>query len=61
MLRQPLACGVGLWLAIKVAALTAIFLLFFGPNAGQERTADGAGHAFIEPVYQDPVRIEFDY
>lgn len=69
MFRHLLVREVGVWLAIKLAALTAIFLLFFGPeqrlDLSVERadaydaasTPEGRG---VSEANVSPVRISFD-
>lgn len=61
MLRHPLIGGIGVWLAIKVAALAAIFLLFFGPHYGPEAADEKAAQALLKSLNSETVRIELDY
>ena len=73
MFRHLLVREIGVWLAIKLAALTAIFLLFFGPEqpldlaAGRGDADDARAIAERSAVVSDvvranisPVRISFD-
>jgi hypothetical protein len=73
MFRHLLVREIGVWLAIKLAALTAIFLLFFGPEQhfdvaaerpGGPNAYDAAGVAETPRLMQantSPVRISLDY
>ena len=52
MIRHLLVREIGIWLAIKLAALTAIFLLFFGSEQRFEAPMDradasGAEHSIV--------------
>lgn len=68
MFRHLLVREIGVWLAIKVAALTAIFLLFFGPEqhldlaGGRADAYTASGASEPSPAAQaniSPVRISF--
>jgi hypothetical protein len=68
MFRHLLVREIGVWLAIKLAALTAIFLLFFGPEQRFDFPVERADAADVTAGAQDvhkagtlPVRISFDY
>ena len=70
MFRHLLVREIGVWLAIKLAALTAIFLLFFGPeqrlDVSVERAdsydAPGiAGAPDITRANTSPVRLSLDH
>lgn len=61
MFHHPLIGGIGVWLVIKVAALTAIFLLFFGPQQESGLAGKKVDQAFLKPVPSQVVRIELDY
>lgn len=62
MIHQPLVRGIGVWLAIKAAALAAIFLLFFGPHNGPEAAGDGAGQgAGAIVAHEGAARVTFEY
>jgi hypothetical protein len=54
MIRHLLVREIGIWLAIKLAALTAIFLLFFGSEQRFEVLVEQASASEAEA---SPVRI----
>jgi hypothetical protein len=69
MFRHLLVREIGVWLAIKLAALTAIFLLFFGPEQrldvsvehdGAYDSGSVAGAEGVPGPYTSSVRIFFD-
>lgn len=47
MMRNPLVREVGFWLAIKAAALAALFFVFFAPAHRPEITPDAVERAFM--------------
>jgi hypothetical protein len=57
MIRHLLVREIGVWLAIKLAALTAIFLLFFGSEQRFEVLVEQAGASGAEA---SPVRISLE-
>ena len=57
MIRHLLVREIGVWLAIKLAALTAIFLLFFGSEQRVEVLVEQAGASEAEA---SPVRISLE-
>jgi hypothetical protein len=57
MIRHLLVREIGVWLAIKLAALTAIFLLFFGSEQRFEVLVEQVGASEAEA---SPVRISLE-
>ena len=57
MMRHLLVRDIGVWLAIKLAALTAIFLLFFGSEQRFEAPVEQANASGAEA---SPVRISLE-
>ena len=60
MIRHLLVREIGIWLAIKLAALTAIFLLFFGPEQHLEVLVEQADASRVSGAENSPVRISLD-
>jgi hypothetical protein len=60
MIRHLLVREIGVWLAIKLAALTAIFLLFFGPEQRLEMSVERAEASSASGAEASPVRISLE-
>lgn len=57
MMRHVLVRDIGVWLAIKLAALTAIFLLFFGSEQRFEAPVEQAN---VSGAEASAVRISLE-
>lgn len=59
--RHPVMGGVGMWLAIKLAALAAVFVLFAGSESGRPGSVDAvAGETAAHSAFgSNPVRLDF--
>ncbi len=57
MFRHLLVREIGVWLAIKVAALTAIFLLFFGPEQQIDLSANHVDDQNAAEVSETPAAV----
>ncbi len=60
MFRHLLVREIGIWLAIKLAALTAIFLLFFGPDQRLDVAAEHADTYDAARAQESVVRISLE-
>jgi hypothetical protein len=60
MIRHLLVREIGVWLAIKLAALTAIFFLFFGPEQRLEVLVEQVEAFSASGAEASPVRVSLE-
>ncbi len=59
-LRHPLAREIAVVLALKVVALAALYVLFFGPSHRPDLTPEAVGDAVFGPVPAAETRSDRD-